>query len=208
MIDRIAVVKPGMEKFLETLGVPSCYVQNIVPFDRAAVHPTNVDNVVGLWLSGSSEYRKRPYSALLALAGLPQVTLRASGLGELGCRMIEELGLRTVALFPEPIPHERVIHEMRQTSLTLYVTLSECMPMVPLESISCGVPCIVGPATRFYDIPYLTERLVVNNPTDPRAIRRQIISVLDEYDEVMHQSLEFLDRLTEHAAEKLTRFLS
>lgn len=207
-IDCIGVVKPGMDGFLRTLGVHSCFVQNIVPFDRAGIRPTRAGEVVGLWLSGSSEYRKLPYAALLALAGLPQFGLRAAGLGELGFRMVDELGVRTLSAFPQPIPHQQVLQEMRQTSLTLYVTLSECMPMVPLESIACGVPCIVGPATRFYDEPYLTHRLMVDDPADPQAIRRKMTAAMDEHDEVLRQSLAFLERLSERAAESLTRFLT
>lgn len=208
LIDCIGVVKPGMEGFLRELSVRSCFVQNIVPSDRSWTSAPDAGDVVGIWLSGSSEFRKMPYATLLALAGLPRFGLRASGLGELGCRMIDELGIRTAALFAEPIPHSQVLREMRQTSLTLYVTLSECMPMVPMESIACGVPCIVGPATRFYDLPYLNQRLMVNDPTDPQAIRRTIVAAMDDHAEVRSQSLAFLDRLAERAAESLPQFLA
>lgn len=208
LIDCIGVVKPGMDGFLRELGVRSCYVQNIVPYDDSPTRAPDAADVVGMWLSGSSEFRKMPYAMLLALARLPRFSLRASGLGELGFRMIDELGIRAAALFAAPIPHQQVLQEMRRTSLTLYVTLSECMPMVPMESIACGVPCIVGPATRFYDLPYLNDRLMVDDPTDPQAIRRTIIAAMDDYDEVLRQSLGFLDRLAKRAADGLTHFLS
>ena len=97
---------------------------------------------------------------------------------------------------------------MRQTNVTLHVTLSECMPLVPMESIACGVPCITGRGIRFYDEPYLNERLMVDDPTDPPAIRRTIVAAMDDHDEVLRQSQAFLDRLAARAADSLARFLS
>jgi hypothetical protein len=208
LVDSIAVVKPGLDTFLRSLGVRSYYIQNISPFDRARVTRSKAINVAGLWLSGSSEYRKMPYASLLALAGLPRFSLRASGLGELGFRMVDELGIHTAARFFEPIPHAQVLQEIRQTTLTLYITLSECMPMVPIESISCGVPCIVGPATRLYDDQYLNDHLLVNDPTDPYAIRSKIEGTLADYPEVFDRSVEFLDRLSTASRRYLSSFLA
>ncbi len=207
-VDCIGVVRPGMEEFLRTLGVRADFVQNAVPREPVPGLPAAVRNVVGIWLSGSTEYRKMPYASLLALAGRPQLALRASGLGELGARIVDELGIRAEGLFFEPIPHGQVLQEMRRTGLTLYVTLSECMPMVPLESIACGVPCVVGPATRFYDDDYLTERLVVEDPSDPGAIRRHIDLAMEDYGEVRARSLAFLDGVGRRSAESLDRFLA
>ena len=208
LVDCVGLVKPGMDVFLRSLGVHAVYVQNSVPYDRSQLTPPEVSDVVGMWLSGSSEYRKMPYATLLALAGSQQLALRASGLGELGFRMLDELGVRTEARFFEPIPHGQVLQEIARTRLTLYVTLSECMPMLPLESIACGVPCIVGPATKFYDTPYLADRLMVEDPSNPASIRRHINVVLDEYDEIATQSFDFLDRMAALSTESLNRFLT
>lgn len=208
LVDCVGLVKPGMDAFIRSLGVHAVYVQNSVPYSRAQMPPPDASNVIGMWLSGSSEYRKMPYASLLALAGIPDLSLRAAGLGELGFRMVDELGIKTEARFFEPVPHAQVLQEIARTSLTLYVTLSECMPMLPLESIACGVPCIVGPATKFYDDDYLVSRLMVEDPSDPSAIRRHIGRVLDEYDDVLDQSLDFLDRVAERSTDSLLRFLA
>jgi hypothetical protein len=69
--------------------------------------------------------------------------------------------------------------------INLYVTLSECSPMLPLESISMGVPVLVGPTTTFFDSdPFLRQRLVAASPEDMGCIRRTVEALLADYDAV------------------------
>ena len=72
--------------------------------------------------------------------------------------------------------------------LNLYVTLSECSPMTPLESISLGVPCIVGPTTTFFDdSPLLRSTLVVPSPEDVGSIKATVDAALRNYDAVAEE---------------------
>jgi hypothetical protein len=206
---RIGVVKPGMETFFASRGIDATFVQNIVPFDLVPAVPRQARNSVGLWHSGSSDYRKHFLPSLLAVAGIEGLQLRAAGLGEFGCRLMEELHIPVASFSPRPIAHTEVLANMRLTDLTLYITLSECMPMVPLESMANGVPSLVGPATElFTDDPYLAERLIVNDPSDPAAIRRAIVTALGDLERLRERSTAYLDRLKAKAAESLSAFLA
>lgn len=207
-LTRFGVVKPGMERFLGAHGVDAVFVQNAVPFRRPAIPAAPRAEVAGIWLSGSSDYRKPVAPSLLAVAGRPGLKLRAAGLGELGCRIVDELRIPIAARFASPIPHADVLAQMRQTAVTLYVTLSECMPMVPLESIAQGAPCIVGPATElFTDDPCLDELLVVRDPTDPAAIRRCLDAVLDDRVLIQERCEGHLERLNARSEASLGAFL-
>jgi hypothetical protein len=206
---RVGVVKPGMERFLAAHGVDAVFVQNSVPFKRRRdVEPVRPD-VVGMWMSGSSDYRKPVVPSLIAIAGLPQVRLRAAGLGELGARVADELKIQTLVRFINPIPHADVLAHMRQTAASLYVTLSECMPMVPLESMAQGAPCVVGPATElFMDEPELADLLVVRDPNDPVAIRCALAGVLEDRTRLRERCADYLEALNARAARDLVAFLS
>jgi glycosyltransferase involved in cell wall biosynthesis len=43
--------------------------------------------------------------------------------------------------------HSTFVALVARLDLNLYISLSECFPMVVLESISNGVPCLVSPTT-------------------------------------------------------------
>jgi glycosyltransferase involved in cell wall biosynthesis len=77
---------------------------------------------------------------------------------------------------------------MAKMDLNLYVTLSECSPMTPLESISLGVPCIVGPTTTFFDdSPLLRSTLVVPSPEDIGSIKATVDAALRDYDAIAEE---------------------
>jgi len=74
---------------------------------------------------------------------------------------------------------------LSKMDINLYVTLSECSPMLPLESISAGVPVLVGPTTTFFDSdPFLRQRLVAASPEDMGCIRTTVEALLADYDAV------------------------
>jgi len=68
----------------------------------------------------------------------------------------------------------------------LYVTLSECSPMLPLESFALGVPCLVGPSSHlFRDDPWLAPRLVVEDPLNSALIARKLDRLIAEREAVI-----------------------
>ena len=84
------------------------------------------------------------------------------------------------------IPRAQLYREMADTAATLYVTLSECSPMLPLESFALGVPCLVGPSSHlFRDDPWLAPRLVVEDPLNSALIARKLDRVIAERESVI-----------------------
>ncbi len=170
-VTRIGVVKDGLEEWFKTRGIDAVSIPNVVPFDVDSVQPTAVNDSVGLWLSGSTQYRKMPHAQILAVAELEGVSLKASGLGDSARAVIGGAGVPFRRVWSEPLPRAQLHAEMARTGLTLYVTLSECSPMVPLESFALGVPCVVGPSSHlFRDHATLREMCVVERPFSPHAI--------------------------------------
>lgn len=205
---RFGVVKPGMERFMTAQGVPAAFVQNRVPFQQRRAANTERTGAVGVWLSGSSDYRKPVAPSLLALAGLRGVKLRGAGLGEFGCRLADELQIPTLSKSASPISNVDVRAQMRQTDATLYVTISECMPMVPLESMAEGTPCVVGPATDlFINDPDLGALLTVHDPTNPEAIHFTLTQVIEDHARIRERCYLFLDAVNQRSARTLQEFL-
>src|SRR5690606_34295234 len=75
---------------------------------------------------------------------------------------------------------------MRRTHLTMYVTFVECCPMLPLESLSMGVPCIFGPNSHLLeDNEYLFQRLVVPFPDRAEVIADYAVRAMAERREII-----------------------
>jgi len=180
-ISLFGVVKRGFDRFLEAFGIRSAFVQNRINADFSKISHTTNRTRVGMWLSGSSAYRKMPYNTLCALSQVDGVELVGAGLDPISLKLIEELRLAHGVVERTPLPAKCLMERMSETALSLYVTNSECVPMLPLESISLGVPCLVGPSSHFLaDNAELADIYVVREPGNPRAIAHKVRRALDE----------------------------
>jgi hypothetical protein len=185
-ITRIGVVKEGYDRWLRGKGVDAVFIPNVLSVAVDAIKPNAHDGSVGVWLSGSSHYRKPVLPSLMALALSGKHALRGSGLGREGIIAAEQLSLAIAGVYPDAIPTQRLHAEMAETVATLYVTLSECSPMLPLESMALGVPCLVGPASHlFRHHPALRDWLIVETPMDAVAITRKLDRVVAERDAII-----------------------
>ena len=97
---------------------------------------------------------------------------------------------------------------MNQSDLVLYVTMSECAPMVPLESLAAGVPCLTGDNHGlFADFPELGRLLTVSREDDPWAIAAAIDTVRGQYDACCDLIRQFNVEYDRKAAQNMADFL-
>jgi hypothetical protein len=87
-----------------------------------------------------------------------------------------------------PLPQREMLEAMRSTHVSLYTTFSECCPMLPLESLHQGVPCLTGPSSHlFEDDAWLFSRLVVPFPDRAEVIAKYMRRAVDERHEIMER---------------------
>lgn len=87
--------------------------------------------------------------------------------------------------------------------INLYVTLSECAPMLPLESLAAGVPCLVGPTVQYWRENPLLQRLLVTPGADrPDELAAYVVAAIEARDDIVE---EYRDQAAGFASQALTR---
>jgi hypothetical protein len=189
--------------------VTSRLVLNYVP--GAPLDPPDLpgeDRHVGIWISGLSA-KKLPHPMLAALAMVPSVRLHAAGFDERLREMVSFMNVPIQRLEPHALPKEALLAAIRETHASLYVTFSECCPMLPLESLQQGVPCLIGPTSHlFEDDAYLYERLVVPFPDRADVIAQSLRRVLDERHEIVRRYAAYIPAYNERARRSVEAFLA
>lgn len=208
LIHTIGTVKKGMEEFFERLGCRSRFVINYVPEVPAGPSvPDAGGPYLGLWSSGHSPW-KPPYPMLAAAKLVPGATIRASNLGTRGAEVVDFIELRNDMRVDRALSRDELRDAMRRTHLTLYVTFSECSPMLPLESLSVGTPCLIGPTSHlFEDETYLHDRLVVPYPDRADVIARYIRRALDEREDIVRRYIQYAPGYNDRARASVREFL-
>ena len=141
-ITKVGVVKAGMDVWLRGLGISAGLLLNFVPDipqGPSVAEPGGPH--LGLWLAAEG-YRKLPYAMIAAAGMIDGTTLAGSGLSERALEFARFVGLDTTRLLTSALDRPDLLAAMARTHLNLYVTQSECGPMLPFESLAVGVPCV------------------------------------------------------------------
>jgi hypothetical protein len=185
-IHKIWVLKHGLDVVLRSQGVESEVIENFLPQKtRTAKRLRGGGPVrVGIW-SVDSGWRKNLISQFLAFSGNRRVEIYHTSTDPVITSLLAAFGVPNVRVNEGPLPHTQVLSWLARMDINLYVTLTKCSPMLPLESISLGVPVVVGPATTFFDdCLFLRQRLVASSPEDMGCIRATVDDLLADYDAV------------------------
>ena len=83
------------------------------------------------------------FSQMAAVSLIDGAVLDMVPLNETAKEFANLLGLKLEGV-ENSLTREELLKRMSKNSLNLYVTYSECAPMLPLESFEMGVPCITG----------------------------------------------------------------
>jgi hypothetical protein len=208
LIGRIAVVRRGYHKYLQALGIDACFVPNQPAYIPTALPQARNSNTVGIWLSGSSDYRKSA-DVMLAAAISTGMQIKMSGCTNRELALLRYCSNQISFLSTEPLPFEELQSQISSTALTLYITASESSPMLPIESFSLGVPCVIGANSHlFTDDVFLNYHLRVCNVGSCAEIADKIRLVLDNYNPILAQYGIYANRITRLAENGLKRLLS
>jgi len=191
VIDKIGFAKKGMAETLAKTGVSTGFIASYVREIPARPSiPKSSGPHIGIWALAPI-WRKNPFAMLAATAMIENATVLVVGQNSRAKEFSKYLGINMV-FQEEPIPQEKMPEALSQMHLNLYVTLSECSPMLPLESLAAGVPCLLGPTSHlFEDNPYLHSRLVVPYPDRSDVIAEMIERALNERVKIVQEYIQY-----------------
>ena len=96
----------------------------------------------------------------------------------------------------------------RSNTVNLYVTFTECSPMIPLESFELGVPCIIGNNTDFFKNSELEELVVVKEEDSIDEIYEKINIAIENKDKIMKLYIEWKKEYIEEVRRLKEEFLN
>jgi glycosyltransferase involved in cell wall biosynthesis len=206
-ISKCGFVKRGMAEVMTRRGIRSAFVMNYVrDIPQGPSQPTAEQIGLGIWAL-ESIWRKSPYASLAATLLVPDINLFCSGHDTHVQEFIHAFGVKA-KIRTTPIPQKEMRTALAQMHLNLYITLSECAPMLPLESLAAGAPCLIGPTSHYFDDdPYLHERLVVSHPDDTLIIAGAIERAIAERTQIIAAYQNYAPSYNARAIQSLRNFL-
>lgn len=165
--------KESLVKFYENLGIKTKFIMNNVILPKKIKHESPKNLVIGLYAAKKDDWRKNLFAQIAAVSLIKNATIDIIPMDYEAATFADQLGLKVTGV-DKAIPREELLKRMAKNTMNLYVTFSECAPMLPIESLEVGTICLTGNNHHYFKNTPLEKYLVVDNEESPVLIAEKI----------------------------------
>lgn len=206
IIDVMGTCKKSLIEFYKKEEYQPFFITNKVTVNVKSEKKKDDKVRIGLYAAKCDDWRKNMFTQMAAVALIDNAILDMVPLNDSAKEFAEILGLKLDGE-EKPLKREDLIARMSKNTVNLYVTFSECSPMLPLESFEINVPCITGNNHHYFKDSKLEKYLVVNNEESPLEIKEKIELCMKEKENILKLYKEFREKNMKEAAKEVTEFL-
>ena len=190
IIDLMGTCKESLVDFYRHHDCNIMLLQNNVLLNKN-IHKTLQSNKkdnnsikIGLYAAKSDDWRKNIFTQIIALANIENVILDVVPINNTIRELAEKLNISIVGT-DKPLKREKLISRMSKNDVNLYVTFSECAPMLPIESLEAGTICLTGNNHHYFKNTKLEDYLVVFNEASAYEIKQKIKFAIENKNKIM-----------------------
>lgn len=184
----LGLVKKSLYEFLYKKGYSVEFVANSVILPEKVRHRTvksETDAPLRIGLMASGDRWLKNFHTQLAAASLFQnASVICIPLNAKTVIMSKHFGINLTGSYTN-IPREKMLNLLGSNSINLYATFTECAPLLPLESLEMGVPCLTGNNHHYWQGTELEKYLVVDRVDDCNEIYRKAKACLEHRNEIL-----------------------
>lgn len=208
-IDLMGTCKKSLIPFYDSQKFKSFFLTNVVndnikylkqkKYDDGKVH-------IGIYAAKSDDWRKNMFTSIAAASLVPNAVLDMVPLNNEAIKFANLLHIPITGV-KNNLERDELIKRMSKNDINLYVTFSECAPMVILESFSVDTVCISGNNHHYFKDGLLNKYTIVNNESSPVEIKEKIELCLKNNDKLLKEYKEFEKINKEESIKQVKEFL-
>ncbi len=208
LIDSIGFVKKSMYDFYKTKNIKCEFVMNTLNIDKSKyrINKTNDKHIrIGLYASGD-RWVKNFYNQLSAASMIKNHLIECIPRSE---KVVDFANIINANVIGEnnPVPREELLKKLANNDINIYVTFVECAPLLPLESLELGVPCITSNNHHYWEGTELEECLIVNAPDNIIEIKKKIEYALSNKEKIIKLYNKWKTNYDKKSNESVRKFI-
>ena len=210
IINQIGFVKKSMYDFYRKKGFNVSFVMNAINIENPdSYKEERLDNEkirIGLYSSGE-RWVKNSFNQISAVSLVDNAIMDTVPINEKTRRLCEIFNIEYTGNDTH-LSREEMYRRMANNDINLYVTFTECAPLIPLESLELGVPCITGDNHHYFEGTELEKYLVVTKEDNIVEIYNRIIFVLQNKEKILELYKEWKNNYAKNARDSINNFLN
>lgn len=206
-VDVMASCKESLHNFYKNQGFNAVFLTNKVETNVKPTAKNNSSEIrIGLYAAKCDDWRKNMFTQMSAVSLIDNAIIDMVPLNKTAKEFAEILGIK-IEGEEKALPREELIKRMSQNDANLYVTFSECAPMLPLESLEMNVPCITGNNHHYFKNTKLEEHLVIMNENDPEEIKNKLLNCINNKQEILKLYAKWNSENLNESTKQLKQFI-
>lgn len=190
IIDVFGTCKESLVNFYKSQGFKTAFIQNTVRLNddiKQEINKVKKENTtekikIGLYAAGM-DWRKNMFNQIAGASLVENSVVDSVPLNFEGQVFASKIGLEMTGL-DKGVKREELLKRMASNNINLYVTFSECAPMLPIESMEVGTICLTGNNHHYFKDTELEKYLVVSREDDVVAIADKVKYALENKEEI------------------------
>ena len=185
VIDSIVFVKKSMYEQYKKLGYKVEFLGNTVHIDGDKPKRTRKDKRIRIGMYASSDrWLKNFYNQMAAVSLVEGAELDVIPLTDTALKYAKLLKLKVYGT-ERDLKRGELFKRIVEDDVVLYASFVECAPMLPLECLELGVPCITGNNHHYWVDTPLADYLIEPKVDDPVALAARIEKCLANKDKIL-----------------------
>ena len=207
IVDVMSTCKESLLNFYKKENYNAQFLTNKVSIDVEPINNKPSKNIrVGLYAAKCDDWRKNMYTQMAAVSLIENAVIDMVPLNDSAKEFAKVLGVKIEGL-EKPLERKELLKRMSNNNINLYVTYSECAPMLPLESMEMNVVCITGNNHHYFKNTQLEKYLVVNNEEDPIEIKEKILLGIKDEKKIIKLYKKYSESNIKDAKIRVDKFL-
>ena len=215
IIDVFATCKKSIINFYKSQGYTTTFIDNTVRFSeelkeniKSKLKKDSNDKKIKIGLYAAGNYwRKNMYNQIAGASLINNAVLDLIPLSYDAKVFARKCNLEITGL-EKGIKREELLARMAQNDINLYITFSECSPMLPLESMEMGAICLLGDNNHYFKGSELEKYLVVSREDDVICIANKIKYALENKEKILELYNQWKEKHDIESTRSVEKFLS
>ena len=213
IIDVYGTCKESLVNFYKSQGFKTAFIKNTVRLDEnlkkeVLAYKISLKNrkiKIGLYAAGM-DWRKNMFNQIAGASLIDNAILDSVPLNFEGQVFASKIGIEMIGL-DKGVKREELLKRMVSNDINLYVTFSECAPMLPIESMEVGTLCLTGNNHHYFMNTELEDYLVVSREDDVCCIKEKIKFALENKDKIFELYNKWKIEYDKESKESVEAFL-
>ena len=201
IIEKVGFCKRDLAEYFGGQGLNTFFVMNRFYPEKHKAHKINKKNV-SIGIFGQNWWHRNITNQVIGALMLPNTHIHVNEVSN--HFFIDRNRVKVHGILPK----EEFLKLYDKLDMNMYISMTDCFPMVAIESMQYGIPCLVSDTSDVYAFnAKLKKWLTVSTIDGPIGISKKINEVIENYPAIQAEISKYLPVLKDKVEASIKEFL-